>query len=221
MIRSGVEWIEATKINGPVALATSTARGERMNYGWMESPVGELLIVADETTLRMISFREGRYPGKVADGWRRGGAVVANAREQLGEYFAGRRRRFDLSLAPSGTAFQLHAWQALQDIPYGATCSYGEQARAMGQPRAVRAVGAANGRNPIPIVVPCHRVIGGDGRLTGYAGGLDIKKFLIELEGRHVNAAEWTARSPGGLRPVVVPDLFSGETAQREHSYET
>ena len=221
MIRSGVEWIEATKINGPVALATSTARGERMNYGWMESPVGELLIVADETTLRMISFREGRYPGKVADGWRRGGAVVANAREQLGEYFAGRRRRFDLSLAPSGTAFQLHAWQALQDIPYGATCSYGEQARAMGQPRAVRAVGAANGRNPIPIVVPCHRVIGGDGRLTGYAGGLDIKKFLIELEGRHVNAAEWTARSPGGLRPVVVPDLFGRETAQREHSHET
>ena len=192
-----------------------------MNYGWMESPVGELLIVADETTLRMISFREGRYPGKVADGWRRGGAVVANAREQLGEYFAGRRRRFDLPLAPSGTAFQLHAWQALQDIPYGATCSYGEQARAMGQPREVRAVGAANGRNPIPIVVPCHRVIGGDGRLTGYAGGLDIKKFLIELEGRHVNAAEWVARLPGGLRPVVVPDLFGPETGQTEQSRET
>ena len=192
-----------------------------MNYGWMESPVGELLIVADETTLRMISFREGRYPGKVADGWRRGGAVVANAREQLGEYFAGRRRLFDLPLAPSGTAFQLRVWRALQDIPYGATCSYGEQARAMGQPRAVRAVGAANGRNPIPIVVPCHRVIGGDGRLTGYAGGLGIKKFLIELEGRHVNAAEWTARSPGGLRPAVVPNLFSGETAQREQSHET
>ena len=192
-----------------------------MNYDWMESPVGELLIVADETTLRMISFREGRYPGKVADGWRRGGAVVANAREQLGEYFAGRRRLFDLPLAPSGTAFQLRVWQALQDIPYGATCSYGEQARAMGQPRAVRAVGAANGRNPIPIVVPCHRVIGGDGRLTGYAGGLDIKKFLIELERRHVNAAEWTARSPGGLRPVVVRDLYSRETAQREQSHET
>ena len=192
-----------------------------MNYDWMESPVGELLIVADETTLRMISFREGRYPGKVADGWRRGGAVVANAREQLGEYFAGRRRRFDLPLAPSGTAFQLHAWQALQDIPYGATCSYGEQARAMGQPRAVRAVGAANGRNPIPIVVPCHRVIGGDGKLTGYAGGLDIKKFLIELEGRHVNAAEWVARLPGGLRPAVIPDLFGRETAQREQRHET
>ena len=192
-----------------------------MNYDWMESPVGELLIVADETTLRMISFREGRYPGKVADGWRRGGAVVANAREQLDEYFAGRRRRFDLPLAPSGTPFQLRAWKALQDIPYGVTCSYGEQARAMGQPRAVRAVGAANGRNPIPIVVPCHRVIGGDGRLAGYAGGLDIKKFLIELEGRHVNAAEWVARSLDGLWPAVAPDLFSGKTAQREQSHET
>ena len=146
---------------------------------------------------------------------------MAEAKKQLDEYFAGRRTRFDLPLAPCGTPFQLRAWRALQEIPYGVTCSYGEQARAMGQPRAVRAVGAANGHNPIPIVVPCHRVIGGDGRLTGYAGGLDIKKFLIELEGRHVNAAEWTARSPGGLRPVVVRDLFSGETAQREQSYET
>ena len=155
-----------------------------MNYGWMKSPVGELLIVADDTALRMISFRKGRHPGKVADGWRKGGAVVADAREQLDEYFQGRRRRFDLPLAPSGTPFQLSTWTALRDIPYGATRSYGEQARAMGQPRAVRAVGAANGRNPIPIVVPCHRVIGGDGRLTGYAGGLDIKKFLLDLERR-------------------------------------
>ena len=157
-----------------------------MNYGWMKSPVGELLIVADDTALRMISFRKGRHPGKVADGWRKGGAVVADAREQLDEYFQGRRRRFDLPLAPSGTPFQLSTWTALRDIPYGATRSYGEQARAMGQPRAVRAVGAANGRNPIPIVVPCHRVIGGDGRLTGYAGGLDIKKFLLDLERRQL-----------------------------------
>ena len=157
-----------------------------MNYGWMKSPVGELLIVADDTALRMISFRKGRHPGKVADGWRKGGAVVADAREQLDEYFQGRRRRFDLPLAPSGTPFQLSTWTALRDIPYGATRSYGEQARAMGQPRAVRAVGAANGRNPIPIIVPCHRVIGGDGRLTGYASGLDIKKFLLDLERRQL-----------------------------------
>ena len=182
-----------------------------MNYDWMESPVGELLIVADETALRMISFREGRYPGKAGDGWRRGGSVVANAREQLDEYFAGCRRRFDLPLAPTGTAFQLRVWQVLRDIPYGVTCSYGEQARVMGQPRAVRAVGAANGRNPIPIVIPCHRVIGGDGRLTGYAGGLDIKKFLLELERRHIDGTRPATPSVVGSRRAVVADLFERE----------
>ena len=153
-----------------------------MNYDWMKSPVGELLIAADDAAVTMIGFREGRHPGSVAEGWRRGGALVAEARRQLDEYFEGRRRGFDLPLAPSGTPFQLRAWKALEDIPYGATRSYGEQARAMGQPRAVRAVGAANGRNPIAIVVPCHRVIGGDGGLTGYGGGLDVKRYLIELE---------------------------------------
>jgi len=153
-----------------------------MNYDWVESPVGELLIAADEEAVRMIGFREGRHPGKVAEGWRRGGALVAEAGRQLDEYFEGRRRGFELPLAPSGTPFQLRAWRALQSIPYGATRSYGEQARAMGQPRAVRAVGAANGRNPIAIVVPCHRVIGGDGRLTGYGGGLDVKQYLLDLE---------------------------------------
>lgn len=192
-----------------------------MNYDWMKSPVGELLVVADETALRMISFREGRYPGKVAEGWRRGGPVVADVKEQLEEYFQGHRRGFDLPLAPSGTPFQLRAWRALQEIPYGGTCSYGEQARALGQPRAVRAVGAANGRNPIPIVVPCHRVIGGDGRLTGYAGGLDIKKFLIELEHRHLDGAGREALSAGGWPPPVTPDLFGRETGQREQSHET
>ncbi|MCZ0954964.1 MAG: methylated-DNA--[protein]-cysteine S-methyltransferase [Rhodospirillaceae bacterium] len=153
-----------------------------MNYGWVESPVGELLIVADEATVRMIGFREGQHPGSVKEGWRQGGSLVAEVGRQLDEYFEGRRRQFDLPLAPSGTPFQLRAWKALQDIPYGATRSYGEQARAMGQPKAVRAVGAANGRNPIAIVVPCHRVIGGDGRLTGYGGGLDVKQYLLELE---------------------------------------
>ncbi len=156
-----------------------------MNYDWMESPVGELLIVADENAVRMIGFREGRHPGRVVEGWRKGGALVAKARRQLDEYFRGRRRGFDLPLAPSGTPFQLRAWTALQDIPYGATRSYGEQARAIGQPAAVRAVGAANGRNPIAIVVPCHRVIGGNGKLTGYGGGLDVKQYLLDLERSH------------------------------------
>lgn len=155
-----------------------------MNYGWMESPVGELLIVADDSAVRIVRFSSDPHTGKVEDGWRKGGPLVAKARRQLDEYFRGRRQRFDLPLAPSGTPFQLRAWKALRDIPYGATRSYGEQARAMGQPRAVRAVGAANGRNPIAIVVPCHRVIGGDGRLTGYGGGLGIKQYLLDLE-RH------------------------------------
>ena len=153
-----------------------------MNYDWVESPVGDLLVAADHDAVRMIAFREGRHPGEVAEGWAEGGTLVAEAKRQLDEYFDGRRQRFDLPLAPFGTPFQLRAWKALRDIPYGATRSYGEQARALGQPRAVRAVGAANGRNPIAIVVPCHRVIGGDGRLTGYGGGLDVKQYLLDLE---------------------------------------
>ena len=157
-----------------------------MDYASMESPVGELLIVGDGEAVREIRFgEEGRRFAEVEDGWRRGGAVVDEARKQLDEYFEGRRRAFDLPLALSGTEFQLRAWRALQEIPYGATRSYGEQARAMEQPRSVRAVGAANGRNRLPIVVPCHRVIGGDGTLTGYAGGLHIKEFLLDLESRH------------------------------------
>ncbi len=179
-----------------------------MNYDWMESPVGQLLIAADEAAVTMISFREGRHAGQVAEGWRRGGALVAEAERQLDEYFQGRRTRFDLPLAPSGTPFQLRAWKALEDIPYGATRSYGEQARAMGQARAVRAVGAANGRNPIAIVVPCHRVIGGDGRLTGYGGGLDVKGYLIELERRYADGVELTVSSSGSVQRPAVPDLF-------------
>ncbi len=184
-----------------------------MNYDWMTSPLGDLLIIADESALRMIGFSRGRYPGKVEDGWRQGGAVVAEARRQLDEYFAGRRKDFRLPVAPAGTAFQLRAWRALQDIPYGETRSYGEQARALGQPAAVRAVGAANGRNPIPIVIPCHRVIGGDGRLTGYAGGLDIKKHLLDLEQRHVG--DDTRQAFTGLRSGATANQFGRETEQR------
>lgn len=164
-----------------------------MDYASMETPVGELLIVGDGEAVREIRFgEEGRRSAEVEDGWRRGGAVVVEAKKQLDEYFEGRRRAFDLPLAPSGTKFQLRAWRVLQEIPYGATRSYGEQARAMGQPQAVRAVGAANGRNPIPIVVPCHRILGGDGTLTGYAGGLHIKEFLLDLERRQ------SGRTAGG-----------------------
>ena len=105
------------------------------------------------------------------------------AEAQLGEYFAGRRRRFELPLAPQGTPFQRQVWQALAGIPYGATVSYAQLARQIGNPAGLRAVGAANGRNPLPIVLPCHRVIGADGELTGFGGGLPVKQFLLQLEG--------------------------------------
>lgn len=108
--------------------------------------------------------------------------LLASAKRQLAEYFAGARRRFDLPLAPRGTPFQLRCWEALLKIPYGRTASYAEIARAVGSPRACRAVGMANNRNPIAIIIPCHRVIGADGKLTGYGGGLDVKAFLLRLE---------------------------------------
>ena len=108
---------------------------------------------------------------------------MADARRQLGEYFEGKRRSFDLSLAPRGTAFQHAVWKQLRAIPYGETISYGTLARRVGNPRAARAVGHANGRNPIAIVIPCHRVIGADGGLVGYAGGLPMKRWLLEHEG--------------------------------------
>ena len=187
-----------------------------MNYGWMESAVGEILIVADEVAVKMIRFPGERRTDRVVEEGRQGGALVAETRRQLDEYFRGSRREFDLPVAPAGTPFQLRAWQALQDIPYGATCSYGEQARAMGRPRAVRAVGAANGRNPIAIVIPCHRVIGRDGRLTGYGGGLDVKQYLLELEQRHVDGGRGQVRR--GLRSGGTADRFAREKEQRHEA---
>jgi methylated-DNA-[protein]-cysteine S-methyltransferase len=114
--------------------------------------------------------------------WVEDDATLADARRQVGEYFDGTRTRFDLAIEPSGTDFQLTVWRALLDIPYGETISYGELARRTGRPAAARAVGAANGRNPISVVVPCHRVIGGDGTLTGYGWGTDRKKWLLDHE---------------------------------------
>ena len=115
--------------------------------------------------------------------WTRDASAFTDLRRQLAEYFRGERRTFEVRLAPEGTAFQRDTWSALATIPYGATISYAELARRVGRPRAVRAVGAANGANPLPIVVPCHRVIGADGSLTGFGGGLDTKRRLLELEG--------------------------------------
>lgn len=150
----------------------------------IESPVGPLLLAADDAGLRLIEFASPRHPVWLGDGWVDGGSDVLDAtRAQLAEYFAGTRRTFDLPLAPRGTAFQRSVWSALADIPYGATVSYLELATRLGAPTATRAVGAANGRNPLPIVLPCHRVIGANRALTGFGGGLPTKAFLLRLEG--------------------------------------
>lgn len=152
-----------------------------MNYQHHATPLGCLRLVSDGAHLVGIAF-EGAG-GSGPEDRAQSDAVLTACRAQLDEYFAGRRARFDLPLAAPGTAFQRCVWEALATIPYGTTRSYGEVARMIGRPRAVRAVGAANGRNPLPVVVPCHRVVGSDGSLTGFAGGLAAKELLLRLEG--------------------------------------
>ena len=146
------------------------------------SPIGTLQLRGTGTALTGIFMEDHRHAAPV-DGARDAGPFRA-ARTQLEEYFAGDRCAFDLPLSASGTVFQRAVWQALTAIPYGATISYGELARRIGRARAVRAVGLANGRNPLSIVVPCHRVIGANGALTGYGGGLERKRYLLDLEQR-------------------------------------
>jgi methylated-DNA-[protein]-cysteine S-methyltransferase len=151
----------------------------------MASPVGELTLVASDAGLRSVTWpneRAGRVapvPGVVSDSTH---PVLDIAQRQLREYFAGKRQGFDVPLDLVGTEFQRSAWLSLATIPYGETVSYGEQARRLGRPKAARAVGAANGRNPISIILPCHRVVGSSGALTGFAGGLDVKRSLLEHE---------------------------------------
>lgn len=148
------------------------------------SPVGPLLLAASDDGLHLIEFHAPRHPMRRGADWHEGdSALLRAARQQLGEYFAGERRRFDLPLAPQGTPFQCEVWHTLAGIPYGETISYAQLATRVGKPAAVRAVGAANGRNPLPLVLPCHRVIGSDGSLTGFGGGLPTKQFLLQLEG--------------------------------------
>lgn len=157
-----------------------------IHYSIEASPLGELLLAASATALVGLHVVRGKYVPPVQPDWvcQPDQPVLAQTRAQLQAYFRGDLRLFTVPLAPAGTPFQQRAWNALRAIPYGQTRSYGEQARAIGQPSATRAVGAANGRNPIAILIPCHRVLGADGTLTGYAGGLDIKRFLLNLEGR-------------------------------------
>ncbi|HWU74884.1 MAG TPA: methylated-DNA--[protein]-cysteine S-methyltransferase [Rhodanobacter sp.] len=160
---------------------------DSIHYLDMASPVGVLRLVADNQGLREIRFEREARAEAVPPAWIHASKArmpppIAIARQQLQEYFAGERQHFELALHPVGTPFQLGVWQQLRLIPYGITISYGELARRVGNPAASRAVGAANGRNPLPIVVPCHRVIGSNGSLTGFSGGLPIKQKLLALE---------------------------------------
>jgi methylated-DNA-[protein]-cysteine S-methyltransferase len=153
----------------------------------VDTPIGELLLVGDGQALTALHLDPARAtaPGP------RDPASFRDAEEQLRAYFAGELTDFDMPLAPTGSAFQLGVWEALTQIPYGETRSYGEVAETVGRPDAFRAVGATNGRNPIAVVVPCHRVIGSDGSLIGYGGGLDRKRMLLELEAEHAAPRLW------------------------------
>jgi len=153
-----------------------------MDYRFLDTPIGQLLLAADAGGLRRIVFMNGRRREPFDPAWRQHPAAFDDAVSQLEEYFAGKRRQFALPLAPEGPPFQQRVWNALLDIPYGSTVSYGQLAATIGQPKASRAVGLANGSNPLPIVIPCHRVIGTNGTLTGYGGGLAIKQRLLALE---------------------------------------
>lgn len=155
-------------------------------YSYCESPIGKLLLVASERGLHEICFEGQSTQAVLGTQSRDDQAVLREVIRQLHAYFAGELETFDLELAPEGTPFQQKVWSELLKIPYGETISYGELARRIGNPNASRAVGLANGSNPIPIIIPCHRVIGSNGKLTGYGGGLPIKEKLLALEKRQL-----------------------------------
>ena len=152
-----------------------------IRYTTIASPLGDLLTARDSVGLTALLWPTARP----ASGWQRDDAGFDDVRAQLNEYFAGTRREFSLPLHPRGSGFQQRVWAGLREIPYGETTSYGELAASIGAPGSARAVGLANGQNPISIIVPCHRVIGADGSLTGYGGGLPAKRFLLALEAQH------------------------------------
>jgi methylated-DNA-[protein]-cysteine S-methyltransferase len=154
------------------------------SISYYSSPVGELALIEEGGKLIVLGLVGDELPeGLTPCTGGQEPAVIQATKQQLDEYFAGTRRAFDLPLAPYGTDFQVKVWKALCDIPWGKTRNYGEVAASIGKPKAARAVGGANNRNPIAIVIPCHRVIGANGKMVGYRGGLDIKEYLLELEG--------------------------------------
>jgi methylated-DNA-[protein]-cysteine S-methyltransferase len=156
-------------------------------YTRFESPVGPLLLAGESKALRLVSFESGKRSVPAQVGWKQDRAPFAEVIRQLKAYFRGELKEFDLPLEMQGTEFQLRVWNELRAIPYGETISYAQLAGRIGNPKAVRAVGLANGSNPIPIIVPCHRVIGSDGSLTGFGGGLATKKKLLELENKQLS----------------------------------
>jgi len=158
----------------------------RIFYTHLETPVGKLLLVAKDGALCRVDFPRSGSPVAPDGAWQKDSSALREPARQLRAYFAGELERFDFPLSPEGTPFQQKVWNELCEIPYGTTISYGELARRIGNPKASRAVGLANGSNPIPIVIPCHRVIGSNGKLTGYGGGLEIKEKLLALEKRQL-----------------------------------
>lgn len=153
-----------------------------MYYTYLDTPIGELLLAGDQDALCKLGFPEGPKRRRAEAGWELRDASFTEVKAQLNQYFAGSLRSFSLPLQPCGTSFQLSVLDELQKIPYGTTVSYREIATRLGKPQAMRAVGAANGRNPIPVIIPCHRVIGSNGKLTGFGGGLPTKEALLKLE---------------------------------------
>jgi methylated-DNA-[protein]-cysteine S-methyltransferase len=162
-----------------------TTEENPMRYTYLPSPLGDLLATRDDDGITGLYLPTGKNVVTPKDDWTRDDEAFDDLRTQLAQYFAGERREFSLPLNASGTPFQKRVWDALCDIPYGETASYGATAIAIGAPTASRAVGLANGQNPISIVVPCHRVIGAGGALTGYGGGLEAKQWLLAHEAAH------------------------------------
>lgn len=156
-----------------------------MYYCYLNTPIGDLLLAGDEDALCLVGFPEGSMRRDPEPDWIYSEKPFAEPIRQLNDYFAGNLQQFDLKLRPGGTEFQMQVLDELQKIPYGTTASYGDIARRIGRPKAVRAVGAANGRNPLPIIIPCHRVIGSSGDLTGFGGGIPTKEALLRLELEH------------------------------------
>ena len=162
--------------------AEGHVRPDATFYYVMRSPVGRILLAGSARALTHLSFQDGRHPINPDRRWTYSETPFRQPIRQLNEYFSGKRKTFTIKLAPQGTPFQQKVWQALRAIPYGRTLSYGQIAKAIGKPKAARAVGAANGQNPVSIIVPCHRVIGSNGKLVGYGGGLSIKETLLTHE---------------------------------------